>query len=877
MIDHRPDVTWSYSTDGTNWTTLWHRDWALAAPTYDPEATPVQTFGPDSKVTQIWLRYETGAAYAGAVFFQSGGGLLIVETEPVKKIGLVHGDFSADDYHYHPHNPGPLGAVWPNDFRNLWKKGGWSATSLDIQDWATWSDDLSRYDALLFTVRYAYNQTGIDWATLGSRLAAWLTSGKVLVIEGALDNTSVNWLDQINPAWVLAAPNALPGLPGSVEPGLLNPHQILDGWRVTAYYMGRLGLVLNPAAGLTVPGTGQILARNKNNLPTLWTDQMGGGRIFITPYFNGYALDSYFLEDLFRYHWGSQYEVALTDGPTIAEQVAGHTPPSGQSPNVITFDPHQVMHVNGQPLIPFGFYCVNRTSSLADMQSHGFNYSWSYMPEHWTYQIRCSMPVTWDRSVVDAQIAGEITRNDIVNWAILEEPGNTGFDNHWVNYQAALCHRLDPSRPTSLLVNYWVSDFEGYVDLPELDVIVYDPYYIYNSSSSLAPIVWDLNRIRTFAPGKPIWAMLQAHAFTPTGLVVPTVGQLRAETYTALAAGVKGIVWFALDDNGDTTVTFLRDSTGTYMEPQWSCLCDLATQMTTMNPYLICPDMAVSVVSPTGGQVIARKYFQSSTSKHLLIVANTQSASQAVTLDWPWTTTGSAKMFSFSPNITINGGRISLSLAGYGAGVYELTTPGYVQPTPMPSPIPTPTPASGKLTGTVVLQDYLPGPDGVSITVELKKAGSVVRTENKTLDSAGQFTLTAVTTDTYDVRVKASHWLAATRPGVFVSGNTNAGTFMLINGDTNGDNQVTFEDFATLQNHYGQSVTTGTNGDFNGDGQVTFADFAVLQNSYGQSGAASAPPAADNVLNLTPCELLGLVLLTLTGMGFLSLRKQEGT
>ncbi|NLE73982.1 MAG: hypothetical protein GX604_05065, partial [Actinobacteria bacterium] len=54
-----------------------------------------------------------------------------------------------------------------------------------------------------------------------------------------------------------------------------------------------------------------------------------------------------------------------------------------------------------------------------------------------------------------------------------------------------------------------------------------------------------------------------------------------------------------------------------------------------------------------------------------------------------------------------------------------------------------------------------------------------------------------------------------------------------IPGDINGNGIVGFEDFAVLQNHYGQAVTPNTNGDINGDGQVTFEDFVILQNHYG--------------------------------------------
>lgn len=94
-------------------------------------------------------------------------------------------------------------------------------------------------------------------------------------------------------------------------------------------------------------------------------------------------------------------------------------------------------------------------------------------------------------------------------------------------------------------------------------------------------------------------------------------------------------------------------------------------------------------------------------------------------------------------------------------------------------------------------------------------------------------------------------------------------------GDVNGDGVVSFEDFAILQNHYGQSVTgdTWSQGDLNDDGYVTFADFSILQNHYGQS----APEAAAGVTAAAgaPCGMLAPALLALLGLAFLGLGRMD--
>lgn len=101
-------------------------------------------------------------------------------------------------------------------------------------------------------------------------------------------------------------------------------------------------------------------------------------------------------------------------------------------------------------------------------------------------------------------------------------------------------------------------------------------------------------------------------------------------------------------------------------------------------------------------------------------------------------------------------------------------------------------------------------------------------------------------------------------------------------GDADRNGQVTFEDFAILQNHYGQSVTgdTWSQGDFNGDGQVTFEDFCILQNHYGQSiasGQASAAAEADGdvLASGLACPAAGLIVLMGMAFGLFLVRVRE--
>lgn len=57
-----------------------------------------------------------------------------------------------------------------------------------------------------------------------------------------------------------------------------------------------------------------------------------------------------------------------------------------------------------------------------------------------------------------------------------------------------------------------------------------------------------------------------------------------------------------------------------------------------------------------------------------------------------------------------------------------------------------------------------------------------------------------------------------------------------------------------------------TGADVNGDNQVGFEDFAVLQNSYGQSGVSAANPLATAAAT-GGCGTLGIVLLSILAVG----------
>jgi hypothetical protein len=151
--------------------------------------------------------------------------------------------------------------------------------------------------------------------------------------------------------------------------------------------------------------------------------------------------------------------------------------------------------------------------------------------------------------------------------------------------------------------------------------------------------------------------------------------------------------------------------------------------------------------------------------------------------------------------------------------------------------------ASKIVSGHVTLQNFSVSPAGVNVTVEIRPVGSTTPLDTQVvpLDADGNFQMnTSVADGTYDIAIKASHWLRSTHGSQVVAGTGLSGlSYSLINGDVNGDNAVSLGDFAALRAAFGSTPGAGNwnpNADLNGDQAVSLGDFAILRSRFGQSG-----------------------------------------
>jgi probable HAF family extracellular repeat protein len=152
----------------------------------------------------------------------------------------------------------------------------------------------------------------------------------------------------------------------------------------------------------------------------------------------------------------------------------------------------------------------------------------------------------------------------------------------------------------------------------------------------------------------------------------------------------------------------------------------------------------------------------------------------------------------------------------------------------------TPHPA---VAGKVTLQDFKGSPSSVQVTIQIRTAGTTtaVQTQTQYLNSDGTFEFASTLSGTYDVAIKASHWLREKLSSVVLSGKGVTGglSVSLINGDVNGDNTINLADLVAMAAAWrttSSSSNWNVNADLNGDGVVNLADWMIAARNYRKTG-----------------------------------------
>jgi len=150
---------------------------------------------------------------------------------------------------------------------------------------------------------------------------------------------------------------------------------------------------------------------------------------------------------------------------------------------------------------------------------------------------------------------------------------------------------------------------------------------------------------------------------------------------------------------------------------------------------------------------------------------------------------------------------------------------------------------TASLSGTVALQDFTGSVPLVPVKVEIRDPGTTTVRQCITIHPKwdGSFSFTTPLMGTFDVSVKAPHWLRKTIPNVVFpgSGYVTGLSFSLVNGDVSGDNNINLADLVGISNAWRSTPTSpnwNPNADLNGDGTVNLADWMIVSKNWRKRG-----------------------------------------
>ena len=145
--------------------------------------------------------------------------------------------------------------------------------------------------------------------------------------------------------------------------------------------------------------------------------------------------------------------------------------------------------------------------------------------------------------------------------------------------------------------------------------------------------------------------------------------------------------------------------------------------------------------------------------------------------------------------------------------------------------------------GNVGLSDFPGDATKVPIALEVRTPGTLTVLQRRTIfvKPGGTFSFPSVLQGTFDVSIKASHWLRKTLHNVTFPGTgyVTGLTFSLINGDVNGDNNINLADLNAVSRAW--RATPGSPNwnpyaDLNSDGTVNLADWNIVSKNWRKIG-----------------------------------------
>lgn len=330
------------------------------------------------------------------------------------------------------------------------------------------------------------------------------------------------------------------------------------------------------------------------------------------------------------------YGYRKTGRELLSERKFHFVPPTGP----ITFTRDNVTVIGGKPFFPLGAYHV-RQEDLQTVKDGGFNTAFAYcttFPPTWPtpsdgvgYIEKCGQLGL--KGVGLGGITKEVFEHyrnnpDLLMWYVADEPGGPGEspDNLQRSYETMA--ESDPTHPQFLLQNK-PGEFFRYA--PACDIYATDPYPIRREEHPDLENVarWTEGAVAAVFDRKPVWVALQCYTVKaisengkPQGGVprLPSLAELRCMSYMSLAAGARGLLYYAFDDtywnNGDIRGVNLAKEYPEF----WKQMTVLIKELAAREGLWTAPYATVRPHSDSPDVIIQRKPYARDGKTYLLVV-----------------------------------------------------------------------------------------------------------------------------------------------------------------------------------------------------------------------------------------------------------------
>ncbi len=260
-----------------------------------------------------------------------------------------------------------------------------------------------------------------------------------------------------------------------------------------------------------------------------------------------------------------------------------------ERPPAVAFDVSG-LSIDRKHFFPLGFFAVHK-DSLPILAANGFNATCGgggqeYLDTAWENGLRVFGSCSWDLDKLRWNTSRFREHPALMGYYVMDEPSNSGHTIAQLREMNKIIEDRDPMRPKFFIDN---DPLEFPSCIPEVDIIMLDPYCIAGPKASLNRIVRDMNYARdisrrTDRGEKPVFVVLQAHPYGGEALTMPTPEQIRAETYLAITEGARGVFYFLFEEIDG--LDGIHNPDGTFEEPQWQEMKRIAKELPGLHDAL---------------------------------------------------------------------------------------------------------------------------------------------------------------------------------------------------------------------------------------------------------------------------------------------------